>query len=178
VALYSQRIGEDRINVRPTDKLNQYGVEAWFASTRGEVLRAYAEYSDSTCAAGSDEPNFNCAYNHHIFFEDGYRFRDRSIGHTTDGDSLLRAVGVLWSRPSGASWSLDARDAALNRGPTPDARNTVSPGAADYQSLELGWRGRQFGGQLQVQLGVERLEPRGAPSSDRVFGFVGWRRPF
>lgn len=176
IALYTQDIGEDRIDFRPTDRLVQYGAEGWHAFASGDVIRAYWEYSDSTCAAASDAPNFNCAYTNNIFFADGYRYRGRAIGHTTDADSLLRATGVRWLRASGSEWAVNYRKAALNRDPVPDPQNTVSPGPSDYESASLEWSDGMWDGKLRVQLGYERIEPLEGTDVDRVFGFLSWSK--
>jgi hypothetical protein len=176
LAVYTQDIGEDRIDLRPTDRLVQYGAEAWHVFSNGDVLRGYWEYSDSTCAAASDLPNFNCAYTNNIFFADGYRYRGRAIGHTTDADSLLRATGLRWLRAAGSEWSLGYRRAALNRDPVPDPYNTVSNGPSDYESVALEWSDNIWNGKLRVQLGYEQIDPLGGVSDDRAFGFLSWRK--
>jgi hypothetical protein len=178
VAAYWQVIGEDRIDYRPTDRMTLLGVEAWHAFENGDVLRGYAEYSDSACDSRAEVPNYDCAYNHHIFFADGYRYRGRPIGHTTDGDSQLRAFGLRWQHNRGEEWRLSFRNALLNRGPGPDPNNTVSAVGADYEAIELGWRGEALGGKLDLLAGYQRVEPLDLPRDSKAYGFVTWRKAF
>jgi hypothetical protein len=178
LAVYKQDIGEDRIDFKPTDRLYLYGAESWHLFANGASLRGYVEYSDATCAAEGGNPVFNCAYSNNIFFADGYRYRGRAIGHTTDADAQLRAAGVRWASSTGTELSLDFRNAALNRDPGPDPNNGVSIGPADYESAAIGWRRRIRGGALQLQLGIEKIAPLDAADRQRAFGFVSWRTPY
>jgi hypothetical protein len=44
--------------------------------------------------------------------------------------------------------------------------------------IEVGWRGRLFGENVSIDLGVESLEPVGEERKVEPFGFVSWRHEF
>ena len=56
----------------------------------------------------------------------------------------------------------------LNRDDFGDVRNTVASVPTDYNALELGWKGRLFGEQIDVDLGVESIEPDGGERDVRA----------
>lgn len=176
IAIYKQDIGEDRIDIRPTDRMALYGLESWLQLGDGGTVRGYVEYADTTCAAESSTPVFNCAYTNNVFSADGYRYRHRAIGHTTDADSASLSAGLRWTRPAGDEWSLEYWNAELNRDPGVDPNHSIAPQSSDYQSFSLGWRAELFRGTAQIQIGMERIEAAQQSSDDQVFGFLGWRR--
>lgn len=177
-AIYSQMIGEDESSYLPVKYLAQFGIEAWKPLTQGGIVHGFVEYADTTCSAvSSSGPYYNCAYNQTKFIIEGYRYRGRVIGHTTDADSRSLVIGANYTSADGDLWSLRARAAELNRDGT-DGRNTVSPVATDYASLEFGWRGRLFGEQISIEAGLEATE---LPQEDRElqpYGFISWRHAF
>ena len=174
VELYGQDIGEDQISYRPTDRLHLYGAELRLAAPGGGILGAYFEYSDTICAAGSGRPVFDCAYTNNVYFAEGYRFQGRSVGHTTDADSLMRAVGLRWIEPSGAEWRLRARRGVINREGGLDPYHGLSPRPLRLETLEAGWRGEILGADLRLELGVERLRQPSAPVATDWFGGLSW----
>jgi hypothetical protein len=54
----------------------------------------------------------------------------------------------------------------------------VSAGPTDYAGLELGWRGALFGESVSVEVGADRLEPKGGDYKLEPYGFIGWRHEF
>jgi hypothetical protein len=177
-AVYAQYIGEDESSYLPAKYLGQVGIETWKPLARGDMLQFFAEYANTTCSGmSSSGPYYNCAYNQGQFDVEGYRYRGRVIGHTTDSDAESVAVGATYSALNGALWSATARAARLNHDGY-DARNTVSAGPADYAALELQWRGKLFDEAVSVELGVEALEPEGGSRDIEPYGFVGWRHEF
>jgi hypothetical protein len=177
-AIYGQAIGEDESSYLPAKYLTQFGLETWKPFTDGALLQGFAEWANTTCSGiSSSGPYYNCAYNQGRFDVEGYRYRGRSIGHTTDSDAESYALGAIFTSARGETWSATARASRLNYDGV-DTRNTLSPVASDYAALELGWRGTLFGESVSVDLGVEALEPS---DDDRVvepFGFVSWRHQF
>ncbi len=177
-ALYAQYIGEDESSYLPAKYLAQLGVEFWKPLVSGGIVQGFAEYANTTCSAlSSSGPYYNCAYNQGRFDVEGYRYRGRVIGHTTDSDAESYAIGASYSQPDGTLWRLTARAARLNHDGV-DARNTVSAGPSDYAGLEFGWRGRLFGESLSAELGVDYLEPEGGDGELEPYGFIGWRHEF
>lgn len=179
-ALYAQYIGEDESSYLPAKYLGQMGFEVWKPLANGGLVQGYAEYANTTCSGlsgGPLAPYYNCAYIQGRFNVEGYRYRGRVIGHTTDSDAESYALGATYSAPNGALWSATARVARLNHDGY-DARNTVSAGPADYAGLEFGWRGKLFGESISVEIGADYLEPEGGNGELEPYGFIGWRHEF
>lgn len=177
-AIYAQAIGEDESSYVPAKYLFQYGLEIWKPFASGGIVQGFAEYSTTTCSANTARgPYYDCAYNQGRFSFDGYRYRGRVIGHTTDSDAETYVVGGTYVAPDGVAWSMTARTSQLNHDGF-DIRNTVSAGPARYDALELGWRGTMFGQQLEIDIGAESLEPKYGEREIDPFGFVRWTHSF
>jgi hypothetical protein len=178
-AIYGQMIGEDESSYVPAKYLAQFGLEIWKVFSDGGRLQLFTEYADTTCSAVSGSgPYYNCAYNQGRFNSEGYRFRGRVIGHTTDRDARSLAAGASFTTPDSSVWSATLRSVELNRDPTPDPTNTVSAGPADYQAIEVGWRGELWSSQLSIEAGIESIEPVNGERDSGAFGFVHWRHAF
>ena len=177
-AIYSQMIGEDESSYLPAKYISQFGLEGWSPRGDGGLVQWFAEYATTTCSdTSSSGPYYNCAYNQGRFNIEGYRYRGRVIGHTTDNDAQTYSAGATYTAPDGALWSGTARMSRLNR-EGPDAANTVSAGPADYAALEFGWKGKWRSETLSVDLGVESLEPEGLDRKVEAFGFLRWQHNF
>ena len=177
-AVYSQYIGEDESSYLPAKYLAQIGLESWKPFADGGLLRWHVEYSSTTCSANTSHgPYYGCAYNQGLFNVEGYRYFGRSIGYTADRDAENYALGASFVEAGGNVWSATARRSRLNRD-EPDPRNTVAAERTDYAALELGWKGRMFGQQFAIDLGVESIEPVGGERDMQAFGFLGWQHQF
>ena len=178
-AVYSQFIGEDESGYTPAKFLAQFGLEAWKPLADGGVVQAFAEYSDTSCSAVSGKgPYYDCAYSQGIFNIEGYRYYGRVIGHTTDSDSRSGAIGGIYAQPNGTLWTATARGGKLNRQGAFDPFNPVAQGPTDYAALEFGWRGKMFGQDIDLDLGVESIEPQNAERDTHAFGFIRWSYAF
>jgi Capsule assembly protein Wzi len=179
-AIYSQMIGEDESSYVPAKYLAQYGAEVWKPLADGGLVQGFAEYSSTTCSANTSRgPYYNCAYTQGRFDVEGYRYRGRVIGHTTDADSETYSVGATYTAPAGDLWTATLRTSQLNHDGI-DVRDTVSAGPAKYSAVELGWKGKRLGEHVSVDLGVEQYERKDGSNSGNAepFGFVGWRHEF
>jgi hypothetical protein len=177
-AIYAQMIGEDESGYVPAKYLEQFGVEAWRPLTTGGVIHGWIEFADTTCSANRPDPRFNCAYNQGLFNVEGYRYRGRVIGYTTDRDSESTSLGATFTASDGVLWSATARSARINRDDQPDPDHSVSTVPMHLASLELGWRGKMLGEQISVALGVESREPKRGDRETAPFGFVSWSHEF
>jgi hypothetical protein len=177
-AVYSQMIGEDESSYVPAKYLAQFGAETWKPMADGAFLQTFLEYSTTTCSANTGRgPYYNCSYNQGRFNVEGYRFRGRVIGYTSDTDAENYSLGAIYSTSAGELWSATARTSRLNRN-GPEPRNSVIAATADYTALELGWKGRLFGESISVDLGFEALEPLSGERDVEPFGFVRWQHEF
>jgi len=178
-ALYGQYIGEDESGYLPEKFLQQVGAEVWHPFSDGSLAQIYAEWAWTTCTGHSRfGPRYGCAYQGGQFSVEGYRYRDRNVGYTSDRDSENWALGGNYAAADGSVWTATARYSTLAHGGNGDTRNTVASVPTEYGALELGWKGRLFGEHLSVDLGVEALEPENSARDVQVFGFVGWRHEF
>ncbi|MFL2546662.1 MAG: capsule assembly Wzi family protein [Candidatus Rariloculaceae bacterium] len=154
MAVYSQWIGEDEQDGLPSGYLAEVGLETWNAwGDGGASYRVFAEYNEPTCSAITDsDPNFYCAYNHHIY-EDGYRYRGRVIGHSADTDSVAFTLSGMLFTTQGHSWQLTARRAELNR--SNDPRHSLTPVQQDIHTVELRHTRALPYGDLNITIGTE-----------------------
>jgi hypothetical protein len=177
-AIYSQFIGEDESSYLPAKYLGMFGLEGWKPFANGDVVQLYAEYANTICSGLSRRtPYYNCAYTQGRFNYEGYRYRGRVIGYSTDNDAESYALGARYETARGEWWTLTARAARLNND-APDERNTIAPVPMRFGSLEAGWHGKLFGEPLSVQVGVQSREPQGADRAVEPYGFIGWRHGF
>jgi len=178
-AIYGQYIGEDESSYMPAKYLKQLGMEFWKPLEEGGLVQVYAEYASTTCSADTDRgPYYNCAYNQGLFNVEGYRYHGRSIGYTADRDAENYALGARYAAADGALWTATGRVSRLNRDDSGDIRNTVASVPTDYDALELGWKGRLFGEEISVDLGIESIAPADGEREVEPFGFISWRHEF
>jgi capsule assembly protein Wzi len=158
--------------------LEQFGAEVWHPFSDGAVLHLHAEYADTACSANRSQPRFNCAYNQGRFNVEGYRYYDRVIGHTTDRDSETYSLGATYTAANGELWTVGTRYGFLNRDRQPDFDDTVATVRTEFESLELGWRGRWVGLDVGVDVGIESREPDGGTRNNSAFGYLSIQRRF
>ncbi|MCI0362490.1 MAG: capsule assembly Wzi family protein, partial [Phycisphaerales bacterium] len=184
-ALYFQRTGESFSQEAPPRQrrsLDLIGAEIWGARDSGTSWRVHAEFAGTACAELDRklDPIFDCAYNNSLFNVEGYRYRGRPIGASTDGDSRSYTLGLQISTPQNVSGSLLFRFAELNRGGVvPDTRNTVARGPVDLWNVETGVRIPTRFGDLNVGLGFDQATDELTDRVERaVRGFAELRNQF
>jgi len=138
------------------------------------VLRAHIEYANTKVKWYDSEVEWDWAYQQAIFTE-GYRYRNRNIGHTSDGDSETTSIGVSLTTGEGNRWDMLVRRGRLDRCCAPRFNTSITNGPSDYFSGQLGWVGRFHDQELGVQLGYEEQDPSSAGNANGVFGFLQWR---
>jgi hypothetical protein len=178
-ALYGQYIGEDESHYLPVKYIKQLGLEVWKPLAEGGIVQGFFEYGSTTCSANTSRgPYYNCAYNQGRFNVEGYRYKGRVIGYSSDRDAENWALGAIYSAPNSTLWTVTARMSRLNRDDFGDVRDTVASVPTDYDAVEFGWKGRLFGETVSFDLGVESTEPADGERDVEPFGFVGWRHEF
>jgi hypothetical protein len=172
VAVYAQEIGEDNSSSGvPERYLGLFGAETWFLLRSGSVMRAHVEYANTKVKWYDSELEYDTSYVQSIFFE-GYRFRGRNIGHTTDGDSESVSVMLSLTTGKGNRWGALVRRGRLDRCCTPGANSTISFGPSRYNSAEVQWEGPIRGFDVGVHFGYEKQSPDAAGDADGAFGFL------
>ncbi len=178
IALYGQFMGEDEAGGFPSRWLGQLGGEwSGYLSERWST-RVYAEFAGTSCQFYESSEIFNCAYNHSIYGT-GYRYRSRSLGHGADNDARIVSLGAVMVDGADSQWRALVRYGALNRGGSPDATNSLTPGRQDLASVDLS-HSRVFSfGVIDVGVGYERVDDvaLGVSFSDSRF-YGQWRSSF
>lgn len=175
IAFYSQLIGEDEAGGYPSRYLGQFGLES--TGTIGErwSYRWFGEFAATSCGFWKSNEIFNCAYNHGIY-RSGYRYRGRTVGHNTDNDSRVATTGLMLVNDEEAQWLALVRFGELNRGGSPDTRNSLTPTPQKIASIDLTHIRLFRYGQVRIGLGVERVDDI---ASDRTRSdtraFLEWR---
>jgi hypothetical protein len=186
LAAYWQLNGEsiDNRNWRPRRQTQLMGFETWSVpDADGSSWRAFVEFTDTACGAigfrPGNEASFGCAYENEAFPE-GYRRRDRVIGHSMEADARLYTLGGLYARADGRTLEWRVRYAELNRGAVdfPRPTNTVTPFALDLWNVELRLTGRWHGFDVGVGIGADYREPVDRDSSTVGRAFLQIQKPW
>ncbi len=174
VAVYLQMIGEDEAGSLPSRLVGLAGAEYW-RGFNGGSLRLHAEVADTTVEFYKNTPRFNIAYEHFIY-QDGYRYRGRSIGHAMDNDSLMVALGGSWVDGDRA-WSGALRRIDVNTdGREGRGAHTVSGQGEDRWELWLDNRRPLAGGLLRLGLALIYSNPASAPTQLESQVYLAWQQ--
>jgi hypothetical protein len=172
IAVYGQEIGEDNSSTGiPERYLALFGTEAWFMLRSGSVLRSHVEYANTKVKWYNSDIEYDVAYTQGVFTE-GYRYRGRNIGHTTDGDSESVSAMLSLTTAEGSRWAALARHGRLDRCCTAHANSRITYGPSRYASGEISWEGHVRAFDVGVQVGYEKQTPKGAGDSQGLFGFL------
>ncbi len=179
VAFYLQWTGEDTRKGGPElgSWLRQAGIEVWGGT--GELQhRTHVEISDTTCqegGAGSGGAKPNCAYEHSIY-RTGYRYENRVIGHSSDGDGLSYSLGSTFVPQAGHYWNVLLRKVEINREGSSSARHTLSATPQDLLGIQLSHSRVTAIGRFDIGLGFSRLDDElTGEETDDVSAFLQWR---
>ena len=176
VALYGQFIGEDEAGGLPAKFIEQLGLEAWGGSTSGS-WRGRVEYADTVCVEATDDPLRACQAYRSNAYPQGYTYRGRILGHSIDNDGRAWSLGVMWVRPSGAYFGMNARRLELNRDGLPDSQHAMSPlGAAELDQFEVQWTAPRFDGTLTLSLGYDSVSSGSPARGSGLRGYLRFKR--
>ncbi len=177
-ALYMQWIGEDG---RPNGGLvgswmRQLGVEYW-GTIAGLSHRTHLEVSDTQTREGgfgfSDEKP-NTAYENSIY-RTGYRYKQRVMGHPTDGDSLSYSLGSTLVQSAGHTWNVTLRYMEINRAGSPNDRHTLSATPQDRIDAQISHERETRFGRFYLGVGYSAIDDVASGVSDSDFNaFFRW----
>jgi hypothetical protein len=174
VAFYAQTIGEDEAGFLPSKYLGLFGLETW-GDAGDRSWRAHVEFADTTCNfLGTQQ--YGCAYYSGIY-NDGYRYRGYSLGHSTDSDAESLGIGGILVDSAGREWRALARDMRLNRAGKA-INDPLADGPADVWDVELTHRRPFAWGTLEASVGYSGTDAdRGVDLSvdEGWRGFISWR---
>jgi hypothetical protein len=178
VALYVQWTAEDNCDGCgvATAWLRQFGLEHW--GQLGQLThRTHFEVSESTCREGSfggGDARLPCAYEHSIY-KTGYRYNDRSLGHSGDGDTLSYSIGSTLVQADGHSWNVAMRYMEINRLGMPNPRHSLTPTPQELMDLQISHDRNTRYGRFYAGLGYSQLDDQATDVSDSEFSaFVRW----
>jgi len=179
VAAYTQRIGEDEQDLRPSLFLTQAGLETWGSLGSVGNYRVYLEVSDTLCGGnitGDGQPD---ACYEHPLYSTGMRYRGRSIGHSFDNDAEIWTLGAMLNDRHDGSWLLSLAVGDLNREGNPSATNTVASVKTEYESLTFTHRRVLPFGEIQASAGVESFDNTVTGKDEQDWRLsLNWRSPF
>jgi hypothetical protein len=170
-AFYLQTIGEDLSGITPTARMRLLGLEHW-GHIDTKDYRLFLEFSDTAAYRGT-EPGYNTAYNHAVY-KSGYRYFDRSIGHSMDNDGRMLTLGGSIAQSPSVSWLASISQAVFNR--DGEGQNAVSPDIkTDYQDIRLGQNLQLKRHLINWGAGYQYTEqPQLAVSSDEYYIYMDW----
>jgi hypothetical protein len=177
LSLYLQGTGEDEAGGFPSRYMAMGGVESSGYIRSRWSYRWFAEFAVNSCNVLDSPVGFNCAYNHGIY-RTGYRYRGRVIGHAAESDARIGSLGVILTNSNATTWQFLLRAGDLNRGGSPDSRNTLTPTPLEILSadLQLGLSTRF--GRFELGAGYERLEdPATSLKTEDERFFLSWTSP-
>ncbi|MEM6639628.1 MAG: capsule assembly Wzi family protein [Pseudomonadota bacterium] len=175
IVFYGQLIGEDEAGGFPSRFLGQMGLSTSLPfGDSGASLHLYAEFSDTTCQFNESSKLFDCAYNNGLY-PSGYRYRGRSLGHSTDADSRQVALGGSFRHKDGARSMVSVRFAELNRGGSELAPHSLTFAPADLLNVELSHERSLFNGRLSVGVGFDSAQSNANRlDGNDVRAFIQW----
>jgi len=113
-AVYGQLMGEPFNNA-----MGLFGMETWGLIDSNQQLESYrffVEASSTSCQFyKNDSEKYGCAYRNDLY-TDGYRYAGSSIGHTSDGDSMVLSLGGILVGENSQLFKSKLSLGQLNRG--------------------------------------------------------------
>jgi hypothetical protein len=175
VAFYTQLIGEDEAGGFPSRYVGQFGLEGTGMMGEHWSYRWFGEFAATSCDFWKTDEIFNCAYNHSIY-KTGYRYRGRVVGHNSDNDSRVASAGLMLVNHEATQWQALVRYGKLNRGGSPDERNSLTSTPQEIASIDL-THSRFFQyGEIRISLGLEHIDDTASgQTSDDARAYLLWR---
>lgn len=143
-AIYGQYYGEDEQDNWIRSVIGMFGLSVDGPLGRGGTQwRVTIEYSETAVDGFEDRPTvFNQAYGHRVY-RTGYRYRQRAIGHSIDGDGRLASLMASVFDTQGNEYYARYHFARINRDDACGTINgvcqhTVSESAEEINTIEAG----------------------------------------
>jgi hypothetical protein len=178
LALYMQWTAEDGRSkgVPLSSFLRMVGAEHW-GTFGGFSHRTHIEVAETICREGGfgfSEKKPDCAYNHPLY-PTGYRYNQRVMGHTIDGDGRSYSIGSTLVDPRGHTWNVSLRYMQINIEGRPDPNHSLSATPQDRADLQLSHVRPTPYGLFHVGIGYSYLDDAASGvDSSVVSGFLRW----
>ncbi len=178
VALYMQWTAEDgRPQGVPLGSfLRMVGAEYW-GSMGGFAHRTHVEVAETIAREGGfgfSDKIPNVSYNHPLY-RTGYRYNERVMGHSIDGDGRSYSIGTTLVDSEHNTWSASLRYMEINIIGLPDSAHSLSPTPQETWDVQLTHARDTRFGRFYFGIGYGRLddESSGESTSDAT-GFIRW----
>jgi len=135
------------------------------------------EWSDTLAIKFLGDTRYPGSFYNNFIYTDGFTYRDRSFGHSLDGDSELWTAGLSVTDPGNRRFYGTYRRVDINK--TTTARNRISQNRETFDAFEAGveWP-TQFGDiSLEARLDTDAPNTPGVSDSKAAFE-LGWRTRF
>ena len=181
VAFYMQWTAEDgRPQGIPLGSfLRLVGGEFW-GTIGGLSHRTHFEVAETICREGGfgfSDKKPDCAYNHPLYPE-GYRYNQRVMGHSIDGDGRSFSIGSTLVQEEGHVWNVTVRYMQINTinvEGNPNRNHSLSPTPQNRTDVQLTHTRSTSLGRIHIGVGYATIddEATGADSAD-FSGFISW----
>ena len=158
----------------PTARMYLLGLEHW-GRLANKDYRLVIEFSDTATYRewSLKNPGYNIAYNHGVY-KSGYRYYDRSIGHSMDNDGRMLTLGGSLAQSPSITWLASISQATFNR--DGEGQNAVSPEIkTDYLDVHLGQNLQLKNHVINWGAGYQYTEqPQLAVTDDEYYIYMDW----
>ena len=178
VALYMQWTAEDgRPQGVPLGSfLRLVGAEYW-GSIGSLTHRTHVEIAETTAREGGfgfSDKKPNSAYNHPLY-PTGYRYNQRVLGHSIDGDGRSYSLGSTLVQSAGHTWGISLRYMNIKRDGSFDPRHSISATPQDRIDIQITHSRTTGIGRFYIGVGYRYIDDIAfAVDSSDFTGFLRW----
>lgn len=178
LAIYGELMGEDEDNYFIDRMSALIGASLGGNLASQELAWQFnAEYTDTKANRLVGKNVFDRLTYQHFIYRDGYRYRDRALGSSVDGDSRLLTIGGVVTDSADRGYWLRYRYADIND--SDYFRNRASANRETINMIEAGSLVPTRFGQISAELRYSDDLPNTPGASDRSIAFeLGWKRRF
>jgi hypothetical protein len=134
-ALYTQEMNRDTGPFVHSDTSHLFGASVW-VPVRATAIRFTAEYADTIST--QDIFSFNNDFYGQTYwdykYQDGWQYRDRTLGSSLDTDSRLASFHASWAGPGNCTYTFSYYRASISSPNTPTSNSPIVPAGANRVS--------------------------------------------
>jgi hypothetical protein len=156
--------------------LRMVGMEHW-GRIGNLTHRTHIEIAETICREGgfgSSDKKPNCAYDHPLY-PNGYRYNERVMGHSIDGDGRSYSFGSTLVQSAGHIWSVSVRFMEINREGQRSPSHSLSPTPQDRADVQVSHKRVTPIGKFYAGVGYSHLDDKASGATSSEFtGFIRW----